>query len=395
MKQGLMMMVAGMATALAAHAGEPADLARAYAAEFLADAQSRTSELAQQRQTFTVAVNGQIQFRYIINNRSEPPAGEEDLSIGFQTRRTKIEVGGKVHEDWGYKIVGAFNRDGGGFVLEDAFGTYAVAEGWTLTFGQFKLPILREESLSSKNQLAADRSVMNNVFSQTRSQGITLGYEADDFRFVGAVSDGIRSTNTEFGSESADFGLTARAEYKISGNWRQFRDFTSFRNSDDACMIGGAFHYESGGDTQGSTDADLMMATIDGAYEGNGWNVYAAGVWRRIDPAGGTSLDDMGVLVQGGAFVGEQTELFARWDAVFPDSDRTGLDDFYTFTIGMNYYVIPESHAAKLTIDLQYLLSTPAEGLIPSSSGMRGIGLVANDLDDGQWALRGQFQILF
>jgi hypothetical protein len=397
MKCGMLLAVAGFAIVPVGYASaqqETADLSRAYAAELLADAGERTSSLAQQPEKFTVNVNGQIQFRYIWNSRSEAPAGQEDDTIGFQARRTKIEVGGRIHQDWGYKIVGAFSRSSGDFVLEDAFGTYAIAEGWLMSFGQFKLPFLREEFVSSKNQLAVDRSVMNTEFSQGRSQGVMFGYEGDAFRFTGAFSDGFRSANTDFDASPSDYAFTARLDYKVAGNWKQFRDFTSFRGSEYATLIGGAVHWESGGDTGTTPDREILAATLDVGVEGNGWNIYAAGVYRSLDPAMGSDVDDYGFVVQGGVFVTDQTELFARWDAIFADDDR-GVEDFNVITAGMNYYILPESHAAKFTLDFQYLLDDPSDALIPSSSGMRGLGLLANDTDDGQWALRAQMQILF
>jgi phosphate-selective porin OprO and OprP len=396
MKCGLFLALAGAALSNVAFANaqETADLSRAYAAELLADADERVSTLAKPQERFTVNVNGQIQFRYIWNSRSEPPAGQEDDTIGFQARRIKIEVGGKIAQDWGYKIVGAFSRSDGTFFLEDAFGTWAFADGWLLSFGQFKLPFLREEFTSSKTQLAADRSAMNNQFSQGRSQGIMFGYEGDAFRFTGAFSDGFRSSNLDFDATQADFALTARLDYKIAGNWRQFRDFTSFRNSEFASLLGAAVHWESGGDTNNTVDREILAATVDLGIEGSGWNLYAAGVYRSLDPAVGNDVDDYGIVIQGGFFVAEQTELFARWDATFADDNRN-LSDFHVITAGLNYYMIPESHAAKFTLDFQYLLDAPADSLTPAASSMRGIGLLASDLDDGQWAIRAQMQILF
>jgi phosphate-selective porin OprO and OprP len=383
-------------TVSAAAAQEPADLSRSYAAELLADAQGRTSALAQQDRAFTAKVGGQIMFRYVYNSASELP-GDEDVAVGFQARRTKIAVSGNViDENWSYQVQMAFSRSSGTPALENAFIRRKLDSGWYVQAGQFKLPFLREELVSSSRQLAADRSVMNNFFTQAYSQGVEVGMGGsgdDAFRFTAAFSDGLRSSNTDIGASPADYALTARGEYKLAGDWKQFAQFTSFQNSDFGALLGGAVHWQSGGDTAGTPDADLLGATADVSIVGNGWNAYAAGVWAQSDMPG-ADFDDFGFVVQGGIFVAESTELFARYDAIIADDDHD-LDDFHAITAGVNHYLVPSSHAAKLTADVQYLLDTPSESLIPSASSMRGLGLNAADTDDGQWTLRLQMQLLF
>jgi phosphate-selective porin OprO and OprP len=390
--------VAGAALGMAAAAGaQTLDSSRAYSAELLADSQNRTSALAQQPEAFSVKVGGQIQFRYIYTDGDDIP-GDENEAAGFQTRRTKLNFSGNViDKTWEYQILAAFNRATGQPVLENAFVKKSMENGWYVQFGQFKLPFLREENMSSTRQLASDRTATNNFFTQAFSQGIEIGTGGkgeDNFRIAGAFSDGLRSSNTDIGMSPADYALTGRAEYRIAGDWRQFRQFTSFRNADFGALLGGAVHWQSGGDTLGTPDVDVLSATADLSLVGNGWNFYAAGIWANTDPEGGTDTDDFGVVLQGGFFVTDQTELFARYDATIADDDRA-LDDFHTLTVGVNHYFSPESHAAKLTVDLQYLFDAPAESLTPSASSLRGIGVLAGDRDDGQIALRAQFQLLF
>lgn len=397
MRTTTLLVAAGTALTLAAP-GLAGDGDAHTAAALAADAAARTALAIPQAEKFTVNVTGQIQFRSIWNQRADNLV-EEDTTLGFQTRRTKLEVGGKIISDaWGYKVVGAFERDGGAFVLEDAFGSYKLNDSWTLMWGQFKLPFMREESLSSKYQLAADRSVMNEVFNQDRSQGIQAGFQSETLRFAGAFSDGFNTDNTDFTSGmEADFAGTARLEWKWAGDWKQFGDFTNFRGGKYGFggMAGGAVHWQSGGETGGTADMDMFSATADVGVEGDGWNAFAAVVYRNIEPAGGSDLTDWGAMAQGGIFVSPQTELFGRFDMIFPDSDRAGDDEFSTLTLGLNHYFAPESHAAKFTVDLQYFMDTPTDSLMPSGSTGRGIGLLTDDTDDGQWAVRAQMQILF
>lgn len=391
----MVFLLAGAALGLSGTAlAQNLDQGRAYASEALADAQGRSSLLAQPGGN-VVNLNGQIQFRYIWNTRDMVPApADDDSTIGFQTRRTKLTASGEIADGWSYEVRGAFDRDGGSFVLENAFVNYKVDDSWDLQWGQFKLPFLREENVSSAKQLAADRSIMNEVFNQDYSQGIQAGFASDQFRFKGAFSDGFGTGNTDFPSSSeADYALTGRVDWLWAGDWAQFEDFTSWQGSQYAGMAGAAVHYQGGGDTVGTFDVDVLTVTVDASAEGDGWNAFVAGVYRNIDPAMGTDFDDFGWTFHGGVFVAADWELFARWSQVFPDNNRTAAKTFSELTLGVNHYVIPESHAAKFTVDW-VLWPTSQAGSSSLVSPNTGIGLLA-DSGDPQWAIRGQFQLLF
>jgi hypothetical protein len=392
--------MAGAAVGLAGSAlaqSAAVDQSRAYAAELMSDAQGRESLLANGGSA--PEVFGQIQFRYIYNDRDEAEGGGEgndDATIGFQTRRTKIGVQGDITENISYRVIGAFERDGGGFLLEDAFGVYKFESDWSLMWGQFKLPFMRQELVSSAKQLAAERSIMNETFNQDRSQGVQATFQGENFMFRGALSDGFMASNSDITSESADIALTGRIDWKWAGTWEQFDDFTSWQNGTYAGLLGGAIHWETGGETFGSgfggSDYDLITATADVGVEGNGWNAFADAVWRNFDVDGGTDSDDFGFGIQGGIFVAADWELFGRWDIVIPDDDAGGdPEDFNSITVGVNHYIIPESHAAKITADFNYYLDDPSESIVPTSTGTA----LLPDTNDGQWAIRFQVQLLF
>lgn len=349
-------------------------------------------------------VSGQIQFRYNFNVRDTSPP-DEDITNGFNARRVKLAFDGVVGGDWGYKIVGAFDRGDGDFFLEDAVITRKFDNGVTLAMGQFKGPFMREENTSSKMQQAADRSPMNEAFNQDRTQGIQLSYAGDNARFTGMVSDGFKTLNTAYYVPAeSDYALTGRVDVRFGdASWKAFKDFTSFRGGETGGMVGAAVHWQTMGDTANTgtfppggsapTDMDLLTYTVDASYEGGGWNVYGAFVGRSIDMIGSPDYDDFGALVQGGVFVSDLTELFARWDAVLPDDDRSAGEDFHTITFGANHYFFEGSHAAKLTADVQWFLDNQAE----SSDVVKvneGIGL-APGAEDDQVSFRIQMQILF
>ena len=397
-------MIAGTAVALSATSGVLAEVnsdeVRAMVAEIMADANSRSSNLAGGADAghdgkkfyisdgsgdFRLNVGGQIQFRYMLNLSDEGAADGDDNEDGFQTRRTKLWFQGDAFGDMFYMVKGAFDRDGGAFSLEDAYVGTNIDENMSIRWGQFKAPFLREELVSSTKQLAADRSLTNEIFNQDYSQGVEWAYAADDFNITAMFSDGFGSRNTDYNNPAeADWAITVRGEYKFAGTWDQFGDFTGAAGQDYGAMLGGAIHYQDSDDA----DVELLGYTLDISVEGDGWNFFAAGVGASSEIAG-DDFDDFGVVVQGGMmFPDSNWEIFGRWDILFPDSSRTNDDEFNTITVGVNNYI--HGHAAKFTFDVQWFLND-SNGL---SGPNTGIGFVADD-DENELAFRAQFQLLF
>ncbi len=422
--------VVGLGGASVAYADAPgegasADEIRAMVAEMMSDAETRTSLLqsggtaghdgsffiASPDNTFRLEVGGQIQFRYVINtlddedfpdpNNPGQTISNDDFTPGFQTRRTKLVFEGHVFDpDMFYKVQGAFDRSGGDFDLEDAYVGYRFGNGFSVRWGQFKAPFLREELVSSRRQLAVDRSLTNALFNQGRSQGIAAAYETERFRVEASFTDGFQGANNDFNNENADAAITGRVEYLAMGDWSQFRDFTSKRGSEMGLMLGGAAHYEMSPDRNNSGDeADLFTWTIDASLEGNGYNFFGAFIGQHLDDddlVSGFNLtnstdsqDNFAYVLQGGVYLTEDFEIFGRWDHIFLDEDivfaDSDTDEFKTITAGFNYYLY--GHGAKFTADFQWLIDE-------SPGDFTGIGVLASGEED-QFAVRLQFQLLF
>lgn len=347
---------------------------------------------------YSLKIGLHSQFRYIWNFRQEPP-DDSEVTNGFQARRNKLALSGNVADkDTKYKIVFAANRSGGDLKLEAAQITHKFGEGWSVKTGQDKLHLIRERKLSSKKQLAVDRSRLSSVFGQGYSQFVEIGNQQDRFRFFAAFSDGLSTANTDFTAPTeADFALTGRVEGRFGeAGWKQFDDFVGFAEDPFGVLVGAGVHYQSGGETGISTvDLDFTTVTADVSLEGDGFNAHVAGVWRQTDSTGGSpSFDDMGVLAQGGMFIDDQTEIFVRWDSIFPDDARdSDVDQLSTLTGGFNYYIIPDSHALVFTADAQYLFDpVPSSGSIVGPS--TGINQLADD-DSGQVVIRFQLEVVF
>lgn len=416
-------------------AGADPDAVRGLVAEMMADAQTRTSLLADASPAghngknfflqsadgrFKLVVRGQVQFRYYLNFRdrndhNNDGRSEDDFESGFQTRRTKVFFEGHVWDPaLTYRVNGTFSRSTGDFLLEDAWASYKWENGVSILWGQFKPPFLREEYLSSTTQLAVERTFVNDTFTIGRTQGVQIGWQADEFKATAAFTDGAGATNSEFfsarrttasgllnrsGQGESDYALTGRVEWKPAGKWSQFSDFTSPAGSEFALMLGAAGHVEGGdGSSSAFSGGTYVYAswTADLSVEGDGWNLYAAAVGGHSDfhdtAAGDVSNDDYGFFVQGGFMIPDtQLEPFARHEVLFADPDRTGAegyDAYNALTVGCNWYLY--GHAAKFTVDTVWRMNEAD----PFATGRSAFGILGDD-NPGEVVVRIQWQLLF
>lgn len=382
--------IAGATLGLAsgALAQSEVDQSRALQAEMIQDAGARASYA---QGDLSPTVFGQIQIRYTLNNRDDPANDDEEFTHGFSNRRTKLGVRGG-NDQWGYRVNGGFSSAGGGFALEDAWVDYAVNESWTVTVGQFKLPAFYEESVSSSKQLAADRSLANEMFNQGRSQGIMATWDnGENFRVQLAFSDGFQTANTDFNSAAeADFGLTGRVDWK-DGDWMDLEDFTSEANGNQALRIGGFGHYEDGGSTGGFTmDDQLWILGIDGQWESNGWSAFGSVAWAHSEPDMGDEADDIAIVAQGAYRFDQADEIFARGSVVLlDDRDSFDAEDQIELLVGYNHYF--DGHATKFTVDAGVFLEPSTDTVVRENTA---VGILP-DNGDPQIAIRAQLQVLF
>jgi hypothetical protein len=335
-------------------------------------------------------------FRYNASFRDSDSVGDQDdLTLGFNAPTTTLRASGTVGDrNLSYKIQSTFGQDGVG-VIEDAFAEYAFGNGWSVRWGQFNLPVVREVVIGVEDHLGADSSVTSQYFNQGYSQGIQLGYTTDSFRFMGAVSDGAFTSNTNFDSDlEADYAISARGEFLVVGSdWARFNNYTSWQNSEAGALLGAAIHWQSGGETGGTSDVDILLATVDFTYEGAGWNATAVGYYQKVDAQGSTDVADFGFMLQGGIFVSSQWELFGRYDGLFLDDSGATTEDTLNFlTLGANYYLFQDSNAAKFVVSGIYAFEDTTgflDGTAANDNGLFGQG------KDGELALTVQAQVRF
>ena len=172
--------------------------------------------------------------------------------------------------------------------------------------------------------------------------------------------------------------------------------------------IGAGAHWQTQGDTNpsdnsggaiaGYEDTTVSFWTVDAQVEGDGWNFFAEYVGHKVEINATTDVEytNHGVIVQGGFFFSDQWEGFARYDVIMLDDVLVAAgtsDNFQSVTVGANYYFVPESHAAKFTIDAIFQLD--------ESTNFDALGLTDVDASgflgssDSGFALRGQMTLVF
>ena len=335
---------------------------------------------------FNLKLNGQLQFRFVWNNQDNETASDTNR-WGFENTRTKLMFSGNVVDPtWLYYIEGNFYRSGGAFTLEDAWIGKDLGDGWTMKAGQMKVPVIREWLVHSQNQLAVERSnVAYGSPAASRTQGIVLDYEADQFHFMGSYNDGANAANGVWSGYDTEWAFSARGEFLFSGNWDQFNDFTSPRGSEQGIMAGVGAHYQNAEyGTIAANEAEVLVLTGDVSFEFDGANIFGAIVYTNTDNNAGTDTDVYGIVIQGGYYFNDEWEGFLRWE--WNDFDMTGVDELNLITIGVNGYYSPN---VKMTTDIGYGLDS-----VYSASDITGWQSDSGD-EDGQFVFRTQLQLVF
>lgn len=368
---------------------------------------------------FRLNFGGQIQFRYIFNTRDTKGA-PDDTETGFQVRRAKLFFDGHIGDPkFQYKITLAADRDSTNVDLEEMEIGYKVLDNLTVAGGRFKDAFLREDIVSSRRQLAVERSVVNQAFSTRYVEGIRADWKPiEEVRVRASFNDGANSgtpgtsgngnSTNDFQNDRADYGVTGRVDWNVMGDWNQADDFSAWSNTPTSLVLGLAAHYEKGESGDGDASSTItpfgpydqyLTATADASFKINGLSLYVAGIYQNVDTADGTTrgnLDNWGAVAQVGYFViPDKFEPFARYEFIAADTGAISEDDqVHIVTVGANYYF--RKHAAKFTTDVVWAINPLTNGNTLSGVSA-GQGLLADtgSDNDNQVALRAQFQLLF
>lgn len=433
---------------------ERAGEVRSLVQDVLADSQSRTSlqdsgmmagykagkgfYLSNQDGSFSLMMSGQLQTRWVMNNNSgrlvagDPDPSASENQWGFQVRRAKVRFQGNVIDpSWTYAINGSFEgpenasalffsngtqSNGGTFEFQEAYIAKELESGLTLTFGQFKTPWMREELVDSSQQLAVERSTINEFYNQDRAVGLMASYATDSWNVAAsynngqqtALSQGTRYTN--FSNNPTDWALSGRFEYKFSGDWSDFDSFTSSPGDEEAIMVGVAFMGQKYGEQSNSISVGGLNLGLDGTtvwgFTGDvsakfgGFSLFGSFVYQSYDFGDdfGPNSDNWnpwGVVVQAGYSLNDEWELFARYEEGNGDGDVANVLNVGAeggnpsiITVGANYFI---NDNVKFTVDWGLNL---ADNMSIFAGNEADTGWTSSDSSD-QWVLRAQLQLLF
>ena len=358
----------------------------------------------------TFSIGGYSLFRYYASARSgNPPlTSDNEFTQGFQISKFHIHATGNIGQpEMTYNVAMDFDSSGAA-VLEDAWMRYQIAETpWGIRAGQFKPAIIREENVGEFDALAVERSQVALFFNPDVSQGVQVEHTTQQFQVSVALTDGFRSpvrsstVNQPYDSvNEADYGVSVRGQWMFAGSdWSRFDHFSSFRSrSTYTGVIGAAVAHQSFGETGASAaivSGSDTTYTLDVTTQGSGWNTMGAFIANINDTDGFIENKTYGVVLQGGYFVADQVELFARgeWLRLDPLVVTTADHNLRFLTMGANYFVIPDSHAVKLSADIVYALDA-TDGLITIPAGDTTSGLLG-DADKGECDLRVQISVSF
>ncbi len=382
--------------------------------DVLADAETRTS-LQQTAATsgydngffigsadgnFKLKINALEQIRWTFNNMNADQTSTgltgfagtgPNTEWGFENRRTQLTFSGNV-VDPSFTYMARFNYGstadpytptssttpfGGidyasspGMVLQDAWFSKDFGGGISVKVGQFKTPFMGESLRNDGDQLTAERSTIDYIFSAGYQQGIMATYSADMFRVMGSYANGPRGQNQNWTTGTTSFNFAVRGEVKLMGNWNEFASESATKSDETGLMVGAAFmYYNNRGQANnpytpsvdniayqnaGSSSGNLYW-TVDTTFKWSGLSLYGAFVMQNYDqnstPAytaagdGLGSQNQYGLVVQAGYRLTEAIEAFGRyeWYDIMESTGGTidGNKDINNIlTFGVNVYAM-------------------------------------------------------
>jgi hypothetical protein len=148
-----------------------------------------------------------------------------------------------------------------------------------------------------------------------------------------------------------------RHEWKLLGDWAQFKQFTSPPGSERGVLLGLAGHRqlaEEDATVSVNPDSVFWGVTGDVSLQYDGASLFASAFYHRITGLINSNLkmDIHGFVVQGSTYLTNQTEMYARWQTGQPDGPHQFATDMQIVTVGVNHYL--NGQDVKLSADIGF-----------------------------------------
>ena len=368
-------------------------------------------------------ISGMMQMRYLGSWISKPsnPA-QPELQSGFDIPRVIFNIDGSIpYANMEYFIQTGWGRldpdnmtdidDVVGVRLWEAWTKIKVTDDMSLKVGQFKLPFTRETLVDASRQLAIEKTLIDHRMGLEISTGVELIWANRDRRFFLAYTNGsgamLWASPFMFNEPTAmppwaainldtSYSFTLRHEWKLSGGWEQFNQFTSPPGSGKGLLLGIAGHRQNlerdSTDTGGGfADGSMWGMTADASYLFDGASFFVAGTYHHIkdfNTSGPQDLNWMGIVAQGGTYISNSTELFGRFEAGGTSNGALGGEAVQILTVGMNHYL--DGQDLKVSADVGFSFGEVPGTMENSLTGWR----TDNEVRD-QVVVRTQLQVMF
>jgi len=338
-------------------------------------------------QRFSLALQNRVQLRYA-DGFDEDPRSLAELDRnqpGFQVRRSRFRVAGHLYQPW---MTYNMQYDWGQPVMRDFFVNLAPTEMAELRVGRGKVIYNDERVTSSGRQQFVNRSIVNDLFTVDRQEGMQLHGRLfrttpADLNYVMGVftGRGVGSrTNDDdrlmlagrlqwnalggaipFSQSDLGFSETLMLNLAVGGA-RNRSNCTVFATDNNSCRALPGFTAPA---LAAPGQFDLVQYLAEVRLRWMGFSMM--GEWHRkdvtdralalADPRRSTDL--RGGFVQAGLLphglfpaLPPQLEVALRYGRVDPDDPR-GSDRQEEYTAAINWFI--DGHANKLTLELGHL----------------------------------------
>ena len=327
-----------------------------------------------------IALANRVQFRFTDefpddSVRLSGTAAAGDSRAAFRVRRAKTSLSGwfwrpefkfDLQLSWAGPEAGASAQT----ALEDALITWDVSrkEEFQITFGQFKVPLGRQEMTSSSRMQFVDRDIFSFEFTRGRDLGLELnGVVAKDrLSYMVGVFNG--NAASRLGNDNSKFQYNARVMFEPWGHVGYSEgDF----ESRDKPLFAVAAQFEQNNQAYTSNVGDNLDTTVwggDVVFKYKGFSVWAEYLARdrKPQPVGSTdpsqapfatqSFNSNGWHGQAGYFLKRDVLEVAMRYATYDPSDRVKDNDRKEIGGALSYFI--NRHFVKFQADFRQLESS-------------------------------------